>query len=239
MAEVPEIWPPNDQLVPVTIAGVRDADGDPVTITVTGVTQDEPLNSFADASTCPDAVIVDGQAQVRAERSGTGNGRVYMISFTASDGRGGACNGSVEVCVPHDQGQDLADLVGSPDGPRRPPRLREGVTCIDDGQIYNSLGPCPAASQPEIQGQVSRSLGLNAVRVNGGLTTVQYSLPADGDVMIAVFDIAGRRMGTLVNSRQVAGSHQASWNSSRLSRGIYYYRMQAADKTLTKSFYMK
>ena len=65
-----------------------------MTITVTGVTQDEPLNSFGDASTCPDAVIVDGQAQVRTERSGGDNGRVYAIHFHADDGRGGSCDGS-------------------------------------------------------------------------------------------------------------------------------------------------
>ena len=81
--------------------------------------------------------------------------------------------------------------------------------------------------------------GFNTVRVSGGLTTVEYSLPSDGDVMIAVYDIAGRRIGTLVNSRQTAGPHQATWNSGGLSRGIYYYRMQAAGRTLTRSVYVK
>jgi hypothetical protein len=58
-------------------------------------------------------------AQVRSERSGLGNGRVYEISFTASDGVGGECQGSVFVCVPHDQsGKDCE--------------------CIDDGQIYDA-----------------------------------------------------------------------------------------------------
>jgi hypothetical protein len=58
-------------------------------------------------------------AQVRSERSGLGNGRVYEISFIASDGMGGECQGSVTVCVPHDQsGKDCE--------------------CIDDGQIYDA-----------------------------------------------------------------------------------------------------
>jgi len=39
--------------------------------------------------------------QLRAERSGTGDGRVYRISFTASDGKDN-CSGTVFVGVPHD-----------------------------------------------------------------------------------------------------------------------------------------
>ena len=121
------IWPPNHQMEPVVIEGVVDPDGDPVLIEVFGVTQDEPLNVEGDGSTCADAVIVDGQASVRAERTGDpnipGNGRVYFLSFVASDGQGGRCKGSIMVCVPHDMGQ--AD------------------SCIDDGQFYDSLGDCP------------------------------------------------------------------------------------------------
>ena len=46
-------------------------------------------------------------AQVRAERSGTdkvpGDGRVYHISFTATDEYGATCDGEVTVGVPHDK----------------------------------------------------------------------------------------------------------------------------------------
>ena len=99
--------------MPVEIVGVTDPDDDPVTITVTGVTQDEPV------SVGGDAMITNGSALVRADRSGSGNGRVYVVSFTASDDQGGSCDGSVMVCVPHDRSQ---------------------TTCVDDGQNFNSLG---------------------------------------------------------------------------------------------------
>ncbi|MEW6758349.1 MAG: hypothetical protein AB1347_09020, partial [Acidobacteriota bacterium] len=42
------------------------------------------------------------QVSLRAERSGPGNGRVYRIAFTASDGQGDSCSGTVAVGVPHD-----------------------------------------------------------------------------------------------------------------------------------------
>ena len=131
-ASVAVLWPPNHGLAPVTVTGVTDPDGDPVTITVTGVTQDEPLNAQGDGNTCPDAVIQGDSASVRVERSGApkqrGNGRVYTIAFRAEDGRGGSCEGTIDLCVPHDQGS--------------------GNVCVKDALVVNSLGPC-GSSPPQ------------------------------------------------------------------------------------------
>jgi hypothetical protein len=90
-------------MVPVTIVGVTDADSDPVTITITGILQDEPITGDGSGNTSVDATGVgQSSAQVRAERSGAGDGRLYRIAFDAADGRGGVCSGSVTVQVPHD-----------------------------------------------------------------------------------------------------------------------------------------
>jgi hypothetical protein len=100
-----DLWPPNHRYVDVSVAGVTDADGDPVTTRIVSVLQDEPTDGRGDGSTCPDARgIGTPTAQVRAERSGDGDGRVYHIRFQSDDGRGGTCTGTVKVCVPHDQG---------------------------------------------------------------------------------------------------------------------------------------
>jgi chitinase len=77
-----------------------------VVLTVTDVTQDEPVNGLGDGDTSPDAVLgpASNQVSLRAERSGLGDGRVYHVSFTGSDGTGGTCAGVATVGVPHDQG---------------------------------------------------------------------------------------------------------------------------------------
>src|SRR5882762_7139917 len=99
-----ELWPPDHKFVTVSIAGVTDPDGDSLTTNIVGISQDEPLSGHGDGNTCPDGKGVGtSSASVRAERSGTGDGRVYHVSFTASDGKGGQCTGSVRICVPHDQ----------------------------------------------------------------------------------------------------------------------------------------
>jgi PKD repeat protein len=113
------LWPPNHKLIPLSIVGVTDPDNDPVTIHITGVRQDEPVNGSGDGNTSPDATGVGtGTVRVRSERSGQGDGRVYHISFRADDGKGGICTYKVTVCVPHDQGQHN--------------------TCIDQGQLFDS-----------------------------------------------------------------------------------------------------
>ena len=102
---VTRIWPPNHREVPLSILGVTDADGDAVTITITGIRQDEPTNANGDGNTCVDGGGVGtSRPWVRAERKGDGNGRVYELAFRADDGRGGSCTGTVQVGVPHDCG---------------------------------------------------------------------------------------------------------------------------------------
>ena len=73
-----------------------------MTLTIDGVTQDEPVNGQGDGNTSPDAARTSAENQVllRAERSGDRNGRVYRVGFTASDGKGGRCEGSATVAVP-------------------------------------------------------------------------------------------------------------------------------------------
>jgi PKD repeat protein len=113
------LWPPNHKFVPLRITEVTDPDNDPVTITITRVTQDEPVNGLGDGETSPDAMGVGTSVvKVRAERSGTGDGRVYHIDFTADDGKGGVCTSKITVCAPHDRGKDN--------------------TCGDHGRLFDS-----------------------------------------------------------------------------------------------------
>jgi hypothetical protein len=113
------LWPPNHKIILISILGITDSDGDPTQVTITKITQDEPVNGLGDGDTSPDGFGVGkAQAQVRAERSGKGNGRVYAIYFDAADGKGGRCAGTVSLGVPHDQGK--------------------GSLPVDDGQRYDS-----------------------------------------------------------------------------------------------------
>ena len=207
------LWPPNHSYHAISVNGVTDPDGDPVTITITGVTQDEPVNTRGDGNTCPDATTAGGQAAVRAERTGVpgipGNGRVYGIHFTADDGKGGSCSGVVYACVPHDL---------------------DHPTCVDDGQRYNSLGPCTGADKVALEA-VSLSVG----RVDGSLAALSFALPHDVAVDLSAFDISGRRVATIEHGMLTAGTYERAWNMSAVDRGVYFLRLQAGGVTVTRT----
>ena len=105
------LWPPNHKLRTVTITGGTDPEGGAVTTTVTGVTQDEPVNGLGDGDESPDAVLgtTSNQVQLRAERSGLGDGRVYRIAVTVEDEGGLTCEGTVRIAVPHDLDHPAVD----------------------------------------------------------------------------------------------------------------------------------
>jgi Zn-dependent metalloprotease len=114
------LWPANHQFNTINIVGVTDPNNDPLTITITSIYQDEPVLAPGSGNTSPDGQGVGtSTAQVRAERIGVGNGRVYHITFTADDGFGVACTGEVQVGVPK-------NVKG---------------TAVDDGALYDSTQP--------------------------------------------------------------------------------------------------
>lgn len=115
------LWPPHHTLYQIAVLGVTDADGDPITVTVNSVLQDEPVNGTGDGDTSPDAFINMNGVELRAERAGTGNGRFYGVNFTATDGKGGACTGTLIVRVPKN--------------------IKKLEDAFNDGMIYDSTLP--------------------------------------------------------------------------------------------------
>jgi M6 family metalloprotease-like protein len=65
-------------------------------------------------------------------------------------------------------------------------------------------------------------------------TVVGYQLSALSNVRLAVFDVLGREVVVLVNERKPAGRYEALFDGTRLSSGIYYYRLTAGNQVQTK-----
>ena len=103
-----KLWSPQRAFVLVALSGATDANGDPLTFAITAVTQDEKTKLVSGpGDRSPDAQRVSGKPQqikLRAERAPKGNGRVYRIVYTVSDGRGGTCSSVEKVGVPIRQG---------------------------------------------------------------------------------------------------------------------------------------
>ena len=58
-------------------------------------------------------------------------------------------------------------------------------------------------------------------------TVIEYELPTRGVVTLKVFDLLGRDVATLVDGELEAGTHKAVFDASRLSSGVYFYRLQS------------
>jgi hypothetical protein len=111
------LWPPNHKLVTVSLADCAAVSDDcPIEVApsstsaaaldahITSVTADEAVDVGAggDGSTkdFDVAIVDDATVQVRSERQGGGDGRVYRVHYETSEGVAGSC----EIHVPHDQG---------------------------------------------------------------------------------------------------------------------------------------
>ena len=65
-------------------------------------------------------------------------------------------------------------------------------------------------------------------------TVIGFQLPAARVVHLVVLDLLGQRVATLVEGKQEAGYHEVTFDASRLSSGIYLYRLQAGDFIRTR-----
>lgn len=128
-SEILELWSPNHKMITVTpdmvLEGVEDACGDLglEDVVVLTVTSDEAFDARGSGRTSPDVVIgCDGSVQLRAERAGGGDGRVYTIEYAVTDADGHRATLLVPVHVPHDQ---------------------SGRSAVDSGIVETVIADCP------------------------------------------------------------------------------------------------
>jgi predicted extracellular nuclease len=95
------LWPANHKYVRVVAKVVATDNEGSAEVRLVSVTSNEPDDGVADGSTTNDIVILDDRTfLLRAERSGTGAGRVYTITYEARDEAGNAVLASASVWVP-------------------------------------------------------------------------------------------------------------------------------------------
>ncbi len=100
------IWPPNHKMVKIGlhVTAKDNIDASPL-IELVGVAISEPEDGQGSGNTAQDVQITaKGEVYVRAERSGRGNGRIYTITYRATDTNGNVGYGNVKVKVPKSRG---------------------------------------------------------------------------------------------------------------------------------------
>ena len=85
----------------------------------------------------------------------------------------------------------------------------------------------PPSKNPFYISLISDDFELSQVYPNpfNPVTTLQYALPVESNIVISVHDIRGRLVTYLENERKSAGYYEAVWNASNHASGMYFIRM--------------
>ena len=65
-------------------------------------------------------------------------------------------------------------------------------------------------------------------------TKIQYSIPQSNNVVIKIFNVLGKEVGTLFNEEKPAGTYEITWNAENLPSGVYFYQLTAGKFIETK-----
>jgi parallel beta-helix repeat protein len=65
-------------------------------------------------------------------------------------------------------------------------------------------------------------------------TVIEYQVPVHGHVKLEIYNLFGQKVATLVDSKQQAGYRTVLWDASRVSSGLYFYKLTAGDFSETR-----
>jgi len=97
---------------------------------------------------------------------------------------------------------------------------------------YSKLTSVKSPSESSIPGEYK--LFQNYPNPFNPSTDINYQIPKQSHVVLKVYDILGNQVAVLVNKDEPAGKYSVNFNASKLSSGIYFYRMNAGNFILTK-----
>jgi Zn-dependent metalloprotease len=217
------LWPPNGKydrqdLDELLVSIVDDVDGViPVgAADITFATSDEPddAKGVGDGKTINDIVILpDCKAvDLRRERDGHGNGRVYWVNVSVSDEAGNVATAASMVTVPHDMA-----------GP-----------AVDDGAdhfVYsNCFGYGPERIATGIEDNMISDYELSVYpNPFNGITNIQFTLKEEGITTLDIYNMVGQKVASLFSGNTEAGhKYIVTFDGSNLPEGVYFYRLQSS-----------
>ena len=208
------------------------ADADSV-ITVGSVNANKQRSAFS-------SVGLSTDGRIKPDICALGNGNIVAESgsgstgYSSGSGTSFSCPMTAGVCAvilsanhsltPMQVRQLLIQTADSTSAPNR----RRGwglINCWESVKLAKNLTSVNTNTIASvIQGY---ELNQNVPNPFNPSTIISYSLKANSNVSIKIYNILGREVSTLVNERQNAGSYSISFNGSNLSSGVYFYSLIA------------
>lgn len=93
------------------------------------------------------------------------------------------------------------------------------------------VGAVGSTGVREIGGELPQDFRLEQNYPNpfNPLTTINFQLPLSSSVNLKVYNVLGQEVADLLNGEMNAGKYEIAFDASKLSSGIYYYRLSAVD----------
>jgi hypothetical protein len=67
------------------------------------------------------------------------------------------------------------------------------------------------------------------------VTTVEFSIPEDGNVRIELFNSVGKRLEVITDREYTAGTHEVQLNAAKLAVGNYFIQLESNGQTINKA----
>ena len=115
----------------------------------------------------------------------------------------------------------------------------EGTFYIDDLRLVAaSLPPVTAVQQEPVRPRFF-ALEQNFPNPFNSGTAIRFALAADDEVELALYNLAGQKVATLIDGAREAGTYTVSWDGrddrgGDLGSGVYLYRLQAGAQAQTR-----
>ena len=111
----------------------------------------------------------------------------------------------------------------------------EGQALSEWSETWQFTIPLNVGAETDASFPTTFSLDANYPNPFQATTRIRYALPVAAEVHLEVFDTLGRRVSVLQNQNLAAGWHETLFDASRLSSGVYFYRLRAGAFTDTRT----
>ncbi|MCX6640011.1 MAG: S8 family serine peptidase [bacterium] len=182
----------------------------------------------------PDNPITNGHALYLVGSGGAGNsqssstinpanGSTLIYNYSSGIGAGISWDGGVNRLVYLGFNFEAISTISNP---KRWQVLADIIAWFDG----------PSAVKPEVSTSIPTQYLLDQNYPNpfNPLTEINFGLPKSGHVRLSIYDLAGKLVTTLIDGSRSAGYQRVSFDASKLSSGIYLYRLEANNFSETR-----
>ena len=223
-SETITLWPPNLQYETFTVADLVISVSDNCTplnindVIINKATSDE-ADAGAQCGNKPNDIVIASDCksiQLRRERCGGGNGRVYTIYLEVDDGNGNNGYATCKVEVPP-----------NPNG-----------TAIDDGAVYEVMGGCSSNKSSFIAANENSESDIELINYPNPFnnsTTLVFSVKETNKTTLKVYNSMGQEVMVLFDGYAEADqNYEIIFSGEGLPGGLYICHMQSGNAHCTR-----